>query len=190
MQRRIRRYRRHGRDSKRRQLERRHFERWHRRLDQRRQLERWHRRCDQRWQLERRYCRQRGQDQRRDGKRRCEQHDRWRLLLFHLPTSADDWEVPEVFERFDAGSNFQFSYTDLDSLLDAVVLNVGRSTRKKADPPHAKTGTYMRAKVNRATINEGNRFLYEIFRDNEQNQQTLQQIRDRLEQLPAFRQIS
>lgn len=109
------------------------------------------------------------------------------LLLVHLPASADDWEVPEVFKRFDAGSNFQYAYTDLDSLLDAVVLNVGRSTRKKADPPHAKTGTRMRAKINRATINEGNRFLYEIFRDNEQNQQTLQQICDRLEQLPAFR---
>ena len=109
------------------------------------------------------------------------------LLLFNLPASADEWEVPEVFKRFDAGSNFQYAYTDLDSLLDAVVLNVGRSTRKKADPPHAKTGTRMRAKVNRATINEGNRFLYEAFYDNEQNQQTLQQVRDRLEQLPAFR---
>jgi hypothetical protein len=65
-----------------------------------------------------------------------------------------------------------------------VVLNAGRSTREKADPSHAKTGTRMKAKVNLYTISEGNRFYYEIFEDNEQNLKTLANIRSRLESIP------
>ena len=93
--------------------------------------------------------------------------------------------VPDPFQRFDADASLTIDYTDLNSLLGTVVLDTGRSNRKKAAPTHAQTGTRMKNSVNRATVNEGNRFLFEIFDDNEENQQVLRSIRDRLEKLPA-----
>ena len=105
--------------------------------------------------------------------------------VFSVTTAASNTStVPELFHGFDANSNLVIDYTDLDSLLDAVVLDTGRSTRAKADPNHAKTGTRMKAKVNLYTVSEGNRFYYEIFKDNDQNQQTLANIRARLESIP------
>lgn len=92
--------------------------------------------------------------------------------------------VPEPFRGFDANSKLVIDYTDLDSLLDMVVLDIGRSTREKASEALARTGTRMKVKVNRDTINEGNRFYYEIFKNNEQNLQTLLNIRNRLEGIP------
>ena len=99
--------------------------------------------------------------------------------------NAADQTVPDPFQRFDANSRLTIDYTDLNSLLESVVLDTGRSTRKKAAPTHAQTGTRMKNSINRATINEGNRFLFELFDDNEENQQVLRTIRDRLEKLPA-----
>ncbi len=93
--------------------------------------------------------------------------------------------VPEPFQGFDDNSKLTIDYSDLDSLLDAVVLNTGRSNRKKASPTHSKTGTRMKVTVNRSTVSEGNRFYFEVFQDNEQNQATLRQIRNRLENIPA-----
>jgi len=66
-----------------------------------------------------------------------------------------------------------------------VVLNTGRSDRKKADPIRAQTGTRMKNKVNRATVNEGNRFYYEVFENSPDNQQTLHKIRTRLDSIPS-----
>jgi len=100
-------------------------------------------------------------------------------------TKAADPTVPDSFQRFDADSRLAIDYSDLNSLLGTVVLDTGMSTRKKAAPTHAQTGTRMRATVNRATVNEGNRFLFEIFDNNEENQQVLREIRDRLENLPT-----
>lgn len=93
--------------------------------------------------------------------------------------------VPDPFRGFDVNSKLVINYTDLDSLLDSVVLNTGRSDRKKASPAHSSSGTRMKMSINRATVNEGNRFFFEVFVDNEQNQQTLQRIRKRLESIPA-----
>lgn len=93
--------------------------------------------------------------------------------------------VPGVFQGHDENSKFVIDYTDLDSMLDRLVLVTGRSTREKASATLARTGTRMKIKVNRATINEGNRFYYEIFKDNDQNLQTLVNIRQRLESIPA-----
>jgi hypothetical protein len=102
-----------------------------------------------------------------------------------VQANAADPTVPEPFQRFDADSSLTIDYADMNSLLGTVVLDTGRSNRKKAAPTHAQTGTRMKSSVNRATINEGNRFLFEIFDDNEENQQVLRSIRDRLENLPA-----
>jgi hypothetical protein len=93
--------------------------------------------------------------------------------------------VPDPFQRYDNDSKLTIDYRDLDSLLDAVVLNTGRSDRKKADSFHPQTGTRMKVKVNRATVNEGNRFYFEVFANNPDNQQTLHRIRTRLENIPS-----
>lgn len=98
--------------------------------------------------------------------------------------SVESSTVPEPFQRFDDSSERVIDYTDLNSLLDALVLNMGRSDRKKASPQKSATGTRMKFSVNRATVNEGNRFYFEVFEDNEQNQQTLLRIRKRLESIP------
>lgn len=107
-------------------------------------------------------------------------------VAFSINVAADDAasNVPEPFRGFDANSKYVIDYTDLESLLDMVVLETGRSTREKATEAHAKTGTRMKVKVNRSTVNEGNRFYYEIFKGNKQNQQKLLNIRNRLENIP------
>lgn len=92
--------------------------------------------------------------------------------------------VPEPFRGFDDNSKLTIDYRDLDSLLDTVVLNTGRSDRKKAARSQSETGTRMKIAVNRATVNEGNRFYYEVFDDNAENQQTLIKIQKRLENIP------
>jgi hypothetical protein len=98
--------------------------------------------------------------------------------------------VPEPFQGFDDNSGLTIRYSDLDSLLDAVVLNTGRSNREKADLPKASTGTRMKFSVNRATVNEGNRFYYEIFANSQENQQTLASIQNRLERIPSFNSLA
>lgn len=107
--------------------------------------------------------------------------------IFSLGVVANvaDSTVPDPFQRFNVDSKLSIDYRDLDSLLDAVVLYTGRSNRKKASPTHSATGTRMKVSVNRSTVNEGNRFYFELFDGNEQNQQTLSQIRRRLENIPA-----
>ncbi len=107
--------------------------------------------------------------------------------LFSISVMAGDTDstVPDPFQRFDDKSRLTINYTDLNSLLEAVVLDTGRSNRKKASSSQTQTGTRMKVSVNRATVNEGNRFYFEIFRDNEKNQQTLRNIRRRLENIPA-----
>jgi len=112
------------------------------------------------------------------------------LLVFSLfaigaVASTQDTPVPEPFRGFDANSKLTIDYRDLDSLLDTVVLYTGRSNRKKAGRTQATTGTRMKIKVNRATVNEGNRFYFEVFGENPQNQQTISKIRSRLESIPS-----
>jgi len=106
--------------------------------------------------------------------------------IFSISGAAitSDPTVPDPFQRFNADSRLTIDYTDLDSLLGTVVLDTGRSTRERAPSTRSRTGTRMRVTVNRATVNEGNRFLYEVFKNNEENQQVIRHIRDRLEKLP------
>ena len=99
--------------------------------------------------------------------------------------NATDPSVPDPFQRFDANSRLTIDYTDLNSLLGTLVLDTGRSNRMKAASTQTQTGTRMKVSENKATVNEGNRFLFEVFDDNEENQQVLRKIRDRLENLPT-----
>jgi len=100
-------------------------------------------------------------------------------------TFAAESEVPEPFQRFDADSEYTIDYSDLTDVLSMAVVNVGRSTREKAAPSHAATGTRMKTSVKRTTMNEGNRFYYETFDNNEEAQQVLIGIQKSLEEVPA-----
>jgi len=100
--------------------------------------------------------------------------------------NATDSTVPEPFQRFNAASTYTIKYGDLDGLLRASVLNTGRSNREKADAPVAKTGTRMKQTgVKTSTVNEGNRFMFEAFKNDEENQQLLGAIRTSLEKIPT-----
>lgn len=108
-------------------------------------------------------------------------------LLVIIPVAdATDSAVPEPFQRFNAASTYTIKYGDLDGLLRASVVNTGRSTREKAEPAVAKTGTRMKQTgVKRSTVTEGNRFMYEAFKANEENLELLGAIRNSLEKIPA-----
>jgi hypothetical protein len=95
--------------------------------------------------------------------------------------------VPEPFQGFDPASTYTIKYDDVDAFLRAAVIDTGRSTREKAAPDQAKTGTRMKVKVKRSTVNEGNRFVYEAFEgaDNAANREMLKAMRQSLEQIPA-----
>jgi hypothetical protein len=95
------------------------------------------------------------------------------LLAVQGLANAAEQAVPERFQRYDDNSKFVLNYDDLTAMLDTVVVDVGRSDRSKAPPTQAKTGTRAQVKINRATINEGNRFYFETFVDNEANKQAI-----------------
>jgi len=105
------------------------------------------------------------------------------LTLYHV-ANATEPAVPEPFQRFDDSSKYAINYDDLTALLKTVVVDVGRSTRRVTQPAPDVTGTRMKAKVKR-TANEGNRFYFETFEDDEEAQEYLRNIQDSLEQLPA-----
>ncbi len=107
------------------------------------------------------------------------------LLLGSVSVNAAELDVPEPFRGFDNTSTYKISYDDLTAVLKAVVVDVGRSTREVAGQAEVKTGTRARAKVKRLTANEGNKFYYETFKDNEASRQYLQKIQAELEALPT-----
>jgi len=94
-------------------------------------------------------------------------------------------QVPEPFQGFDENSKYTINFDDLTGILKVAVVNVGLSTREKAPPSHAATGTRMKTSVNRSTINEGNRFYFETFAQNEEGRQLLVAIQKSLEQVPS-----
>ncbi len=99
--------------------------------------------------------------------------------------AAAESTVPEQFQKFDPDSKYTISYADLNAILKKVVVDVGRSSREKAAPTQAKTGTRTRANVKRSTIKEGNRFYFEIFSDDAETTQLLLDIQKNLEGVPA-----
>ncbi len=99
--------------------------------------------------------------------------------------AKDTRPVPEAFQRFDDTSNFIIKYTDVDVVLGTMVVDVGRSTREKAQEQRAQTGTRMKTKVKVDTASEGNRFYFEEFEDNERYQELLSGVRESLEAAPG-----
>lgn len=107
------------------------------------------------------------------------------LLAAYEVTQAADSAVPEPFVGFDDNSRYTINYDDFTNILKTAVVDVGRSNREKAAPRQAATGTRMKSSVKRSTMNEGNRFYYETFDDNEDAQQLLKGVQKSLEQVPA-----
>jgi hypothetical protein len=66
-----------------------------------------------------------------------------------------------------------------------VVVDVAISSRAIAPPAKEITGTRMKVKVNKLTANEGNRFFYETFQDNDAGKQYLLEFQKNLEMLPS-----
>jgi len=111
-------------------------------------------------------------------------------LIFGLSTVFDtayaaESPVPDPFQRFDNSSSYTINYDDLTNLLKTVVVDTGRSTREKAAPTQAATGTRMKAKVKRSTMNEANRFYFETFANNPEARQLIGAIQKSIEQVPG-----
>lgn len=110
-------------------------------------------------------------------------------LFLPLNAAADAplAQVPEPFRGFNPASTYSIKYDDVDAFLKAAVIDTGRSTREKADSQQAATGTRMKVKVKRSTINEGNRFVYEAFKDDDEghNREMLKAMRKSLEEVPG-----
>lgn len=104
-----------------------------------------------------------------------------------LPPAADvtSQDVPEPFWDFSPESNYTVNYADVDAVLNAMVVDVGRSTREKLPPTRASTGTRLQTKVRRTTSGEGNRFHFEELARNEEYRQVLRNVRQNLEQIPS-----
>ena len=98
------------------------------------------------------------------------------LLIASNSAIADDGDEFAAFRGYDEASTYSVSYEDLSLLLSKAVFDTGRSTRKLAEEPPDITGTRMKSKVNRLTQGEGNRFLYESFRDNEDGKNYMRAI--------------
>ncbi|MBU3021200.1 DUF547 domain-containing protein [Aestuariibacter sp. A3R04] len=105
------------------------------------------------------------------------------LLAGSFNAFADEKKIPEPFRGDDPDSKFEVSYDDLDAFLQSLVLDVGRSSRKKAPRPQ-NTGTRMKSRVNRLTALEGNRFNFDAL-DDEEVTKILTTLQDSLETLPS-----
>ncbi len=105
-------------------------------------------------------------------------------LTLYGGLAAAESAVPEPFQGFDDSSEYSINYDDLTVLLKTVVVDMGLSTRREPQEAPDITGTRMKSKIKK-TANEGNRFYFETFHDNDEAQQLLRDIQTSLEQLPA-----
>lgn len=105
-------------------------------------------------------------------------------LTFTMAAHAQLTSVPEPFQGFKADSTFSIKYDDVNEVLGRTVANTGRSSRERAEPNRATTGTRMKTTIKRATANEGNRFYFELFQGDEEAVAILRQVKKNLEMVP------
>lgn len=105
------------------------------------------------------------------------------MLIASTFCSGNEEKNIKIFQQFNPDSSFTITYPDIDSLYKATVLPMGFSSRTKAHASKPSIGTRMKAKVNRYTAYEANRFIYESFQT-EAQKGVLTIIRKSLEQLP------
>lgn len=106
------------------------------------------------------------------------------ICLLSLNSFAIDKETLKKFSQYDNSSNYIIQYKDVDLILDAAVLYVGKSSRQKARKSKQNIGTRFKNKKKRLTALEGNRFFYEEFKTPEKVN-LITKIRKSLEQLPT-----
>jgi hypothetical protein len=105
-------------------------------------------------------------------------------ILF-IPTSYASKEIiPDPFRGETRGSKLTINYADIDELLDASVLYLGRSQRTKAKKSTGNIGTRLKVRVNKLTALEGNRFYFEAFKGDNKSE-ALTKIRKSLEAIPT-----
>ena len=107
------------------------------------------------------------------------------LLQTAVSAIAAETQVPEPFRKFDPASKYSIKYDDLNYVLKMSVVDVGRSTRDQAPAVAAPTGTRMKANVKRATVQEGNRFYFELYRDDPEAREMMVAIQESLEYIPS-----
>jgi len=107
------------------------------------------------------------------------------FLLMAASVMAAESQVPEPFRGFDPASIYRIKFDDLDYMLKTAVVDVGRSDRDKGDEAQAPTGTRMKANVKASTIHEGNRFYFELFRDDDDARKAMLAIQENIQNIPA-----
>ena len=107
------------------------------------------------------------------------------LIVTSMAAQAQLTSVPEQFQGATAGSTFSIQYDDVNDLFRKTVVNTGRSSREKAAPSRATTGTRMKKTIKRATANEANRFYFEIFKDDDEAMAVLESLRKNLAIVPS-----
>ena len=107
------------------------------------------------------------------------------LLFTAFSVSANNKnELPKEFQGDTWNSKYEISYDDLSALLNATVLDMGISAKRKLKASKAKTGTRFKNNRKLYTALEANRFYFEAFKD-EASKQLLTKIRKSLEQVPS-----
>ncbi len=106
------------------------------------------------------------------------------LLTLSMVANAEITAVPEPFQGSNPDSTYTIKYDDVNGLLKKLVVNTGRSSREKSAPTQARTGTRMKLSIKRATVNEGNRFYYEVFAGDDEAKAVLRHVRKSLEIVP------
>lgn len=105
------------------------------------------------------------------------------ILINSTICVANEEKDIKLFQEFNPDSSFTITYPDLDMLYKSSVLPMGLSPRTKARASKSSIGTRLKAKINRFTAYEANRFIYESFKTDEQKS-VVTSIRKSLEQLP------
>lgn len=107
------------------------------------------------------------------------------LLLAGWPSASGAGEIAQPFRGFDAASKFKINYADVDALYRYAVIDTGRSSREYAAPINAATGSKIKTSVKASTVNEGNRFYFELFKSDENNREAVATILRGLQQIPG-----
>jgi len=105
------------------------------------------------------------------------------LLLIGISYShASESALPEPFQSDDPRSKLSIAYADLDAFIKPHFFQSGPSTRTKAPESSSNIGTRFKAKVNRYTALEGNRFYFK----NLQNPEIVVVLSDLVESLEVL----
>jgi len=104
------------------------------------------------------------------------------MLIGSSALQASESALPEPFQGDDPSSKLSVGYADLDAFVKPHFFQSGPSTRAKAPKSSGNIGTKFKAKVNRYTALEGNRFYFK----NLQNAEIVALLSDLVESLEAF----